>query len=82
MTIEELARACEAALKTGNRISLTMPKGKKRLPGFPRGELLVENPNTGERTYSYDPVKILWHMHKHGVVQIVLTPPSTTQSPE
>ena len=73
MQIIDLAIACEVAVKDQRRISLTYPKGKRHWKGFPRGELLCENPNTGERTYSFDPMKILMSMHRAGLVQIRLT---------
>jgi hypothetical protein len=71
--IPELAQAAAEALSEGRNISLTFPKGKRRMQGFPRGELLVENPDSGERVYSIDPFKILMWLKRAGLVEIRLT---------
>lgn len=73
MKIPELAEACTAALRKGIDVTLTFPKGKKGMKGFPRGELLCENPNTGERTYAFKPLKLLLSMQRAGVIRIQLT---------
>jgi hypothetical protein len=59
MTFNEMKAQCLEALAQPAYcwVILTIPKGK--MPkGFPRGELLNEHHN-GDRTYSFDPFKVL-----------------------
>jgi hypothetical protein len=58
MTPQQMAEDAIQAINTNQRMSLVMPKGMKRPPKFPRGELLCENHN-GFRVYSHDPEKVL-----------------------
>lgn len=59
MTPAELIIAAGNAVVAGTKITLIMRKGWRSPPKFPRGELLCENPTTGGRAYSHDPVKLL-----------------------
>lgn len=58
MTPQDMYREAKEALETGTNMTLVIPKGFKRPPKFPRGELLCENFN-GTRCYSYNPQKVL-----------------------
>ena len=54
MLVLEAAKAIEA----GTNMTLVLPRPFKNRPkGFPKGELLCEQPNSN--VYSYDPEKIL-----------------------
>ncbi len=62
MTIEEMKARCLETLSQPAYcgVIFTIPKGK--MPkGFPRGELLNEKQN-GDRTYNFDPLKVLTWM--------------------
>lgn len=69
-----LAEATEA-IKQGTHMVLTLPKGKKRPPKFPRGELLCEN-FEGSRTYRFDPLRVVAWLVTQGLVVPVATPAS------
>ena len=58
MTPQQMEEDAIQAINNHQRMSLVMPKGMKRPPKFPKGELLCENHN-GSRVYSHDPKKIL-----------------------
>lgn len=58
MTPEKLLAECEAALTAGTDVVLVFPKGtSSRIKGFPRGELLCENPR-GERVYRFNAARM------------------------
>ena len=59
MKPNELLADARAALAAGTNMTLTLPRGAaRRLPGFPRGELLCEN-HDGRNVYSYNPEKVI-----------------------
>jgi hypothetical protein len=75
MTANEMAALCLETMATpyaANGVSIVIPKGFKRPPGFPRGELLCENPNSGDRVYSMNPVKLLAWLSKNELVKITI----------
>lgn len=62
MTPATLATACRDAMAQPGQCGVTLTIEKGRMPrGFPRGELLNELERLGvvERTYSFDPVRLL-----------------------
>ena len=68
MTPKQMFEECKAAIDQASvcGVLLTIPKGS--LPkGFPRGELLNEMTRNGsiERTYRYEPTKLLAWLVKH-----------------
>lgn len=66
---EEAARALVEPGATG--VVLVLPKGG--MPkGFPRGELLNEMERNGrvERTYSFDPEKVLAWLLRHELIEM------------
>jgi hypothetical protein len=59
VTPEELRAGARAVMAAEcERMTLVIPRGWKRPPKFPRGELLCEN-SDGENVYSFDPRRIL-----------------------
>ena len=79
MTPESMAAACAAALSdgTGARTGVTfvLPKGWKRPPKFPRGELLSEIERGGQvlRAYSFNPLRVLAWLGANGLVKVTAT---------
>jgi hypothetical protein len=73
MSPEELLADAAGAIAHGTDMTLTLPKGKKRPPKFPRGELLCEN-FEGSRTYRFDPVRVVAWLVTQGLVVPVATP--------
>lgn len=73
--LELAAEAARALAEPGTvGVVLTVPKGG--LPkGFPRGELLNEMERAGrvERTYSFDPAKVIAWLMRNGLVEMERT---------
>ena len=67
MLPEQMADEARKAIETGTNMTLTRRRGSKRLPGFPRGELLCENHN-GRNVYSYNPKRVLAWLQKNGLI--------------
>jgi hypothetical protein len=75
MEFPELYSQCIAALQAETRLTLVLPRPWKLKPkGWPRGELLCEQPNTN--VYSYSPAKIMDFLIKNGLVKITLADPT------
>lgn len=71
MTPLQMAMECATAAAQGCGAMLTVPKGC--MPrGFPRGELLNERDRDGriERTYRFDPARVLAWLTKHGLIVV------------
>lgn len=69
MRIEELVAQAVEANNAGGNMTLVLPRPWKGRPkGFPRGELLCEQPGSG--AYSYDPMKILTWLHKNELISV------------
>jgi hypothetical protein len=68
MTPEELYSDAINARAQGSVIGMTLvfPRGFKRPPGFPRGELLCENSN-GQNVYRFSPEKIIKWIEKNNL---------------
>ena len=58
MTGPEMRAAVAATVETHGSVTLVLPKGFKRPPRFPRGELLCENTD-GELVYRFDGWRII-----------------------
>jgi hypothetical protein len=58
MNVPELVASCAGAVLAGTTVTLSLPKGEKWPPGFPRGELLSVNAE-GLRNVAFDPVRVL-----------------------
>ena len=74
MTPLQMAHECTQAAAQGCGAVLVVPKGF--MPrGFPRGELLNEQWRDGmiERTYRFDPERVLSWLLRHGLVEIERT---------
>ncbi len=73
--LEMAAAAARAMAEPGTLgVVLTVPKGG--MPrGFPRGELLNEMQRDGrvERTYSFDPARVIAWLIRHGLVEMERT---------
>lgn len=69
MSPQEMADAANQAIKFNTRIILNLVKGVKAPAGFPRGDLLCENPK-GDKVYSYDPEKIIEWLNKNRLIAI------------
>lgn len=68
MTPEQMATEARGAIADGARMSMVLPRGAtRRLPGFPRGELMCEN-HDGRNVYSYDPVRVLAWLKKNDLI--------------
>lgn len=68
MLPEQMATDARGAIAAGTRMTMTLPRGAtRRLPGFPRGELLCEC-HDGRNVYSYDPVRVLAWLMKNGLI--------------
>lgn len=71
----ELAEQCVKAMNFWKgeaekaTITITLPKGWKRPPKFPRGELLCVNPG-GERVYSLNAMNVLAWLAANGLVNV------------
>lgn len=52
-------------------ITLVTPKGWKRPPKFPRGELLMVHPETENRVWSFKAVNILAWLTANGFVKLM-----------
>lgn len=73
MTPEKMADDARQAIEAGTRMTLTLPRGAtRRLPGFPRGELLCEN-HDGRNVRSYDPHKVLVWLGRNGLLARTVT---------
>lgn len=70
MTPEQMAKDAAEAVQTGTHMTLVLPRGFKRPPKFPRGELLCQN-HDGRNVYRFDPIKILAWLAGNGLVKIV-----------
>lgn len=80
MNALELARTSAAAMVEPGSLGvvLTIPKGG--MPrGFPRGELLNEMNRNGqiERTYHFDPAKVIAWLIRNGLVEMCRTDEKT-----
>lgn len=82
MTPLKMAESAANALAEPGSLGLvlTIKKGKMP-PGFPRGELLNEMNRNGviERTYSFQPMKVLRWLVKNGLVEMVIKDETTVQ---
>ena len=68
MTPDQIAQGALEAISAGTHVTLTLPRGAQRkLPGFPRGELLCET-NDGRNVRSYDPHRILKWLHGNNLI--------------
>ena len=68
MNISSIILVAEAAISAGNRMTLVVPSPFKNRPkGFPRGDLLCEQPQS--KVMSYDPHKILTFLNKNDLYQ-------------
>lgn len=80
MTPLEIAGAAAAALAEPGTLGVTLTFPKGRMPKtFPRGELLNEMERNGrvERTYSFNPEKVLaWLIH-NGLIEMERTNETT-----
>lgn len=64
MDVNRMITEAEEALAANQRMSLTVPRPFKNKPkGFPRGDLLCEQPNCN--VISYEPRKILAWLKKN-----------------
>lgn len=76
MTPESMAMACAAALNDGTGakagVTFVLPKGWKRPPKFPRGELLSEIERGGRalRVYSFNPMHVLAWLGANGLIKV------------
>lgn len=69
MTPEKLAQDARQAIADGTNMTLVMQPGQtRRLPGFPRGELLCEN-SKNEHVRSYKPEKILKWLRTNKLIE-------------
>jgi hypothetical protein len=80
MSVESLARQCADAINNQQRfgvaateacITSVTPPGWKRPKGFPRGELLMDQPYTQNRVWRYNASRMLAWMDANGLVQVV-----------
>jgi hypothetical protein len=80
MTPLEMAGAAARALAGPGTLGITLTIAKGGMPrGFPRGELLNEMERNGlvERTYSFNPEKVLaWLIH-NGLIEMERTNETT-----
>lgn len=68
MMPELMAQDAREAIAAGTRMTLTLPRGAARkLPGFPRGELLCES-HDGRNVYSYAPERVLAWLETSGLI--------------
>ena len=80
MNPQEMLADATGAIAQGTHMVLTLPKGAKRPPKFPRGELLCEN-FEGSRTYRFDPLRVVAWLVTQGLVVPVATPASLPGQP-
>ena len=67
MNAEQMATDAREAIAAGTHMTLVIRRGATRkLPGFPRGELMCEN-HDGRNVYSYDPARVLAWLERNGV---------------
>ena len=71
MTPREMEAACLAAIDAGTRISLTIERGKRMPPGFPRGELLSVNERLNCSNFSYKPQAVLRWLRENMLIEAV-----------
>lgn len=72
----EMAAAAAQAMTEPGTLGVTLTVAKGGMPrGFPRGELLNEMSRGGQvqRTYSFDPAKVIAWLVKHGLVEMERT---------
>lgn len=73
MTPLEMAAIAANALATPGNLGMVLTIKKGSMPkGFPRGELLNEMRRNGdiERTYNFDPAKVIAWLIKNGLVEM------------
>ncbi len=76
MTPLEMAAVAARAIAEPGTLGVVMTLRKGGMPrGFPRGELLNEMQRGGvvERTYSFDPAKVIAWLLKNGLVEMERT---------
>ena len=76
MTPLEMAATAARAMAEPGTLGVVMTLRKGGMPrGFPRGELLNEMVRGGtvERTYSFDPAKVIAWLLKNGLVEMERT---------
>jgi hypothetical protein len=76
MTPLEMAAMASQAIMGSGTLGVVMTLRKGSIPrGFPRGELLNEMQRGGvvERTYSFDPAKIIAWLLKNGLIEMERT---------
>jgi hypothetical protein len=74
MTPESMAKDATEALAAGTHMTMTLPRGAlRKLPGFPRGELLCES-HDGRNVYSYRPERVLAWLAANGLINVKSTP--------
>lgn len=66
MTPDEMYKQALEARSTDSRMSMTMKKGTKRPAGFPRGELMCEQPEGN--VYSFDSRKIIKWLNENNLI--------------
>lgn len=81
MSPETMAKEAAEAAQASQRMTMVLPKGFKRPPKFPRGELLCEN-HDGNRVYSFDPIRVLAWLAANELVKVRIAAPSTSVSRE
>ena len=67
MTPAHLLLDAKEAIVAGTRMTLVLPKGFRRPPKFPRGELLCENCD-GRNVYSFNPQRMVAWLVASGLV--------------
>ena len=71
MTPSEMEAACLAAIDAGTRVLLTVQRGQRMPPGFPRGELLSVNERLNCSNSSYKPQTVLRWLRENLLIEAV-----------
>lgn len=77
MSPNDLARDATEAIAAGTHMTLVRGRGMRMPKGFPRGDLLCENPD-GSVVRSHDPLRVLAWLKANGLIEIKTEPANVT----